>query len=337
LSESLSVLALRVLAFAVTHAGGDARALFAEVGVDPALLDREDARVPAERAFAAFERARAFVGDDAFALNGAAALPLGTMAALDFAVRSSGTMGEALARIIRYYGFVDDGTALHLETEGDIARLFGVRAVPPPPRAATEVLFALIVARGRSYTGETWPMREVAFVQSAPAEPRAHERFFGAKVRFGAARNELVFDARWLDVPCRTHDPDLGRYLDEQVGAMLARLSHPDTFLDDVRRAATDSIRGSSPMLEATARRLAMSARTLQRRLHELGTSHTKIVEEVREGLARQLLGDGRTSVSEVGFLLGFADASAFHHAFVRWTGVTPTAFREERQAHRAG
>lgn len=325
---TLSVLTLNALALAITHAGGDARALFADVGVDPALLAQPEARVPEEIAFAAFEAAPARVTDEAFCLHVAESIPLGTMAVLDFAVRSSATMGEALERVIRYYALVDDRSSLHLEREGAVTHLVGRRVEPASPRAATELLFGLIVARGRDYTGSPWPMRAVSFRQAPPRDARGHERFFGAPVSFHAAHNELVFDTAWLDAPCRARDPALASFLDQQVAALLERLPRPTSFLDDVRRAVTEAIRGSDPLLEATARRLKLGTRTLQRRLKEQGSSHQAIVEEVREGLARQLLGDGRTSIGEVAYLLGFSDPSAFHHAFVRWTGVTPSVYR---------
>ncbi len=327
---TLSVLTLHALALAITHAGGDARALFDAVGVDPSLLEQPEARVPAEVAFAAFERAPSCVEDEAFCLRVADSIPLGTMAVLDFAVRSSATMGEALARVIRYYALIDDGSTLHLETEGAVTRLVGRRTEPASPRAATELLFGMIVSRGKDYTGRPWPMRAVSFLKGPPRDARGHEQFFGAPVRFGATQNELVFDTAWLDVSCRARDADLAGFLDQQVTAMLERLPRPTSFLDAVRRAVTETIRGSDPLLQATAKRLGLGTRTLQRRLKENGSSHQAIVEEVREGLARQLLGDGRTSIGEVAYLLGFSDPSAFHHAFVRWTGVTPSVYRSQ-------
>lgn len=330
LSGTLSVLTLRALALAVSRAGGDADALLRQVGIDPSVLDRADARIEAERAFDAFESAPAYVTREAFCLEVAEVIPLGTMAVLDFAVRSSPTMGEALERVIRYYALIDDGSTLSVERDGDVARFVGERSEPVSPRAATELLFGLVVARGRGFTGLAWPMREVSFVQPSPRDPRGHELFFGAPVRFRRPRNELVFDASWLTVPCRAHDPELATFLDREVSALLDRLPRPDSFLDDVRRAVTEAIRGSDPRLETTAKRLSMGTRTLQRRLREHLTSHRAIVEEVREGLARQLLADKRTSVGEIAYLLGFSDTSAFHHAFVRWTGTSPSAYRNE-------
>jgi AraC-like DNA-binding protein len=85
---------------------------------------------------------------------------------------------------------------------------------------------------------------------------------------------------------------------------------------------------GSLPSIDAVAAGLAMSPRTLQRRLAASGTSYQRLVTEVREELARNHLRDSRLSIGEIAFVLGFSDVSAFHRAFKRWTAQTPSAFR---------
>ena len=81
--------------------------------------------------------------------------------------------------------------------------------------------------------------------------------------------------------------------------------------------------------IETTAGHLAMTARTLQGKLKDEGTSFRKLQEEVRKQLAIGYLKDGNDSICEIALLLGFADQSAFHHAFKRWTGRTPGEYRK--------
>lgn len=76
------------------------------------------------------------------------------------------------------------------------------------------------------------------------------------------------------------------------------------------------------------AHRLGISARTLQRRLHEEGTTFAKLVDEARHAMVVQMLAHRELAVGEVAFALGFSEPAAFHHAFKRWTGVTPAEFR---------
>ncbi|MCB9697640.1 MAG: helix-turn-helix transcriptional regulator [Alphaproteobacteria bacterium] len=80
--------------------------------------------------------------------------------------------------------------------------------------------------------------------------------------------------------------------------------------------------------MERVARRLAVSTRTLQRRLREEGTSFKEVVDTTREGLARHYLGRTQLSASEIAFLLGFEEPNSFFRAVQRWTGTTPETLR---------
>ena len=332
MSGTLSVLVVRALAAALASAGADPRALLDEVGVPPEALDRPEARLPASVVFRAIERAADLTRDELFCLRAADAIPIGALETLDFAMRSSATIGDALGRAARYYALVDDRTELSAERAGDVARLVGRnRTIPAAPRAATELLFALALARGRQLTGQAWPLHRVAFRAEPPRDVRGHEEFFGVPVHFGQAVDELVFDASFLDAPCLTRDEALAAFFDRHALASIAQLPATATFAHEVRRAIAEAL-GTDPGLEATARRLRTSARTLQRRLGEEGTSHKEVLEAVRREMAAKLLADADMSVGEVAYLLGFFDPSTFHRAFKRWTGTTPAEFRRDAQ-----
>ncbi len=328
MSGTLSILVVRALDIALARSGVGGDALLRELGISRTLLDQSDARLPAPVVFRAIERASALTRDEAFSLRAADAIPLGTIDMLDFAMRSSLTMREALARAARYYALIDDFSELRLEEEGKVARLSVSRQVTSSPRVATELLFALLFARARQLTGRPWPLHEVRFREPPPKDDTAHVRFFGAPVRFGCGDNQLIFDAAWLDTPCVEHDAALATFFDRHAEGLLERVSGAPAFLRRVKLAIAESIRGSDPALEMTAKRLATSARTLQRRLEEAGASHKALVEEVRRDLSLELLANPELGIREIGYLVGFRDASAFYRAFRRWTGSTPMAMR---------
>ena len=79
-----------------------------------------------------------------------------------------------------------------------------------------------------------------------------------------------------------------------------------------------------------------MSLRNLQRRLEEEGTSYREALNETRRDIARSYLDEGHTSVTEIAFLLGFADTSGFSRAFRRWTGLSPRAYIQDRARTRS-
>jgi len=328
MSGSLSVVVVRALLEALEQAGADHAALLSEIGLTEEQLADSEARVDASLAFRLIERAPVLAKDDLFCLRVAFAIPMGALEVLDFTIRSAPTLGEAVARAIRYFPLVDDRTTLSLERDDERARIVGQnRSLPAAPLAATELLFGLILARGRELTGVACPLRRVKFREAPPPNPSAHSELLGAPVEF-AARDELEFDSSWLDAPCLSPDPALSKFFERYASSHLERLSGPASFVDRVKATIAGELRGQEPTLDSTAESLHLSERTLQRRLAEAGTSYKELLDEVRHEAALSLLKDPRISIGEVGYLLGFADTSTFYRAFKRWTGGTPKDHR---------
>ena len=100
-----------------------------------------------------------------------------------------------------------------------------------------------------------------------------------------------------------------------------------------LRAAICEAMRAGELSLERVATRLGTPARTLQRRLKTEGTSFATMVDALRRDLAERYLRDRRVTIQETAFLLGFSDVSAFHRAFVRWTGETPKRFQDRAGA----
>jgi AraC-like DNA-binding protein len=125
-------------------------------------------------------------------------------------------------------------------------------------------------------------------------------------------------DAKLFSVLCRHADSLLESTLTEH-GPLLGRVSSAIT-----RRMATDL-----PTLATTATAVHIPERTLQRRLAEEGVSHSALVDDVRRALAVKYLGSANVSVTEITYMLHFADPTVFSRAFKRWTGLSPAAYRK--------
>ena len=94
------------------------------------------------------------------------------------------------------------------------------------------------------------------------------------------------------------------------------------------RVAIIDHLPDGEPSRREVASELAMSERTLARRLSDREYTFSGLVDEVRGQLAKEYLRQSRFSVTDVAFLLGFSDQSNFARAFKRWTDESPTEFR---------
>jgi len=196
-------------------------------------------------------------------------------------------------------------------------------------RAATEFALAELLHCARLLSGVSWQPLEVMVPHSAPQDTKAHREFFGVEPRWGSARAELSAEPSVPRLTLVKSDPQLATLLAHNAEALLAL--HPDTddIGSEVRRAVGESLGAGEPTLAAVAKRLALSERTLKRRLHEQGLTFAGLLGEVRKQRATLYLDDPKLTVSEVGFLVGYSEPSAFHRAFRRWTGKTPQAYRE--------
>jgi AraC-like DNA-binding protein len=83
---------------------------------------------------------------------------------------------------------------------------------------------------------------------------------------------------------------------------------------------------------QTVAKALAVSVRTLSRRLADEGTTYAEVVDQLRRSLALQYLKDPSMSLSQIAWLLGYEGSTSFNHAFKRWTGRSPSVARNEKQ-----
>ncbi|WP_109509672.1 AraC family transcriptional regulator [Nocardioides speluncae] len=145
--------------------------------------------------------------------------------------------------------------------------------------------------------------------------------------RLGAPQSRLVMSDEWLDTPLPQADPhSLWLALNDCVD-MVERRRARITITDQVRdrlRSSTDHI----PSIDQVAGSLLTTVRTLRRRLDAEGTSFRALADDVRHTIAIDLLTTHRLTVQQIATRLGYADASAFSHAFKRWTGVPPSEYQ---------
>ncbi len=320
--------ASRALVESCRRLGLDAENLLRRAGVDAARLGDPDARLPAEQADALWREAFAAAGDPCLALHAAEATPFGAFPALDYLAASSSTLGEGLSRVAAYFPLVDPRGRIDVVPVASavalVFRAIGGRAVPPP---AQEYTLAVLYLRARQVAPAPWKPAEVRFTFPRPAQTGEHARVFEVEPRFDAREAALVLPQAAWDLPPRAPDPGLFSLLDDHA-RRLAGAAAAENLPDRVRAAIAADLPGREPSLQAAARRLGQSRRSLQRRLTASGTSFARLVAEVRRERAEAFLAARDVSVAEVSWLVGFSEQSAFTRAFRRWTGRSPTEFR---------
>ncbi len=312
-----------------------ARTLGLALDVDrlaPSLRDRGQAElIPADEHLAL---ARAVFGRPAretIGIEMAQALPLEVTGLWGFLLRSSGTFGDMLRRAERYMRVVNRYTEFVLEDGDGQARMTCPHPEPSPYGQRDQVVFTLLghwIAWGRQLTRAPIAVDEACFRWAGPRDPAPFEHFFEGPVRFGCAQDVLVLRPETLALPLVESTPELGVQFEAYAAALVRQMTPETGFVERVRQGIAEGLLAGLATEAAVAGRLAMTVRTMHRRLDEAGTSFRKIRDELLRERAEGLLRERRVPISEVSFLLGYGEPSNFHRAFRRWTGLTPAAWR---------
>lgn len=296
-------------------------------GLDPAVVAELDGRVDSAGLLRLWELVAERSGDRFFGLHaGERFVAAKTVHIVGHMARNSSTLGDCYERSARFGALTNEASeiALRIEKDRAVMRVGPLPGAPPWPRVYAEMALAAYVSLGRKWTGTELSVVEATFQHPAPADVSEYTRIFGPNVRFAAAHNEIVFTRATLDLPLREPDPALREYLEVRAAALLDNLREGHDFENLVRTKIDARLSTGTPSVDEVARELAMSSRTLQRRLSEEGLSFTALVEDVRKRAALSLVKDPRISVSEIAALVGYRDVASFRAAFHRWTGTTP-------------
>lgn len=163
----------------------------------------------------------------------------------------------------------------------------------------------------------------------APAYAASYRELFGCEIEFEAANTQVMIKADLLDARPVQANPAAATMAEAQCRELAARMQGRGSTANAVRGEIL-RIPGEFPDLPGVARRLHLSERGLRRRLSAEDTSFRRILDEVRETLARAYLRDTRLQVEEIAERLGYSDAANFSHAFRRWTGSAPGRYRAD-------
>jgi AraC-like DNA-binding protein len=322
--------AIRKLLLGLEERSIDPAPFLAEAGIDPAVVADQDGRVPIAALHALWEAAIRVAPVDEGAVLGAARYAPGDYGLVGFVAMNSATLDEAIRHVVRYAGLWTDEPGMELGDDGTLTVAYrtpfedrlGVRC-------ATEAAPAEILNGARVLTQKRIVPREVRFTHAAPDDTRSREAFFGCPLSYGAPDNAMQLEPADLALPLPKADAQLGAYLRSVANQALAhRGGAADSLLERLRQIIAEELQKGVPTADQVARRLATSERTLRRRLEQDGTSFRALLDKTRAELADSYVRDKRLPLSEVAFLVGFSEPSAFYRAFKRWTDSTPKAWR---------
>ena len=242
------------------------------------------------------------------------------------------TLGEAMQQVLRFESLVHDLGRSSFTPRGD--RVVYAWRNDCAEHAAAGALalsvFSGIQTCAQWLVGKALTGLEMEFmhrVDDATAAQIAQRS--GARITWGGQANQAVFPAEVLNWPIPQANKGLLPLLQQHADALLQE-RHPREagVVAQVRHRISARLGQGAVKLADVANDLHLSTRTLQRRLTEAGMAYQTVLDSTRHELACHYLDSSALSIAEVGYLLGFQDAPAFHNAFKSWQGQGPGQYR---------
>jgi AraC-like DNA-binding protein len=326
------VVQFRAWVDAFERLGYDVDSLLADISLTRSDLADPDLLIPCDVVGAFFRRSQQVRPLKNLWTRLGAVTPLGAIPLLDYLILTSDTVGQGFEQEARYFRLLNAPFTLDIQRKEDPVRVVYLVAAWIPP-STVEYSAILNVQGFRTETDDRFHFAYVSFTHQ-PDDAAEIERLLGCDVRVNASWAGFAMPRKAWDLPLRRRDPILRAMLESQADAIIAARMPPLNGLAlDVRRVLMARLARGESDIELVARDLAMSARTLQRKLAAAGLSYHELLDRARHETAERCLADSSLSIGEVAYLTGYSEPAAFHRAFRRWTGITPQAFRERRRS----
>jgi AraC-like DNA-binding protein len=318
--------------------GVEVDSLLGKAGLTRQQIDDPRARLPVKSQIRFVELAAEALDDEYLGFHLAQKFDLRMGGLFHYVLASSDTLGEALQRGARYSAILNEGVALRLREAKGIRIVFEYAGVSRhSDRHQIEFSIAALTRICRQLTNRHLQATRVSFTHRRGNETAELKTFFGGDVVFGAAADEVIFPTSIKQIAVVDADPYLNDVLVKYCEQAIAdRSTKGSSFGLSVENAIVLLLPHGKAQAREIARKLGVSRRTLARRLASEGLTFAGIVQSLKFDLARRHLADETLSISEIAWLLGYQDVSAFTHAFKRWTGKAPTALRSYRVDNRA-
>jgi AraC-like DNA-binding protein len=291
-----------------------------------------DARVPVEVAHELLAGAVHLTGKPHIGLEAAREIGMGELGVLMYAATSASSIRDALSVAMRFTRLLRDGTTATLQVEGDRAVIRFTSDYAMPAAAEDYELAAFHFVMLPSYATSPHDY-DVSFVHAPPLDRAPYEQaFVGARLHFQQGERGFAFNAQHLDEPLRSTDPGLHAVLREHAERLLSELPRAEATTARAREVLMHELRSGQATATRVAKALAMSERTLARRLEAEGTTMRELLHDLRRTLAVRYLTTTDLQASEIALLLGFASGAAFSLAFKRWTQKSPLEYRRRHR-----
>lgn len=310
----------------MSDAGISTAHVLRRAGLPGDLLTSGVKKISADQYFALWTAVEDEVGDPNLPLLVARVLTLEAFDPPLFAASCSRNLNVAARRIAQHKRLIGPMriSVTQSEIETTLELIWPHDAQPPYALSMTDLVFWVAFAR----LATRHPIRPVRVTTPTPPEDqKAYMEYLGVMVEEDPGFT-VVFSAQDAARPFLTANDRMWDFFEPELGRRLSELEAGTSVGERVRASLLELLPAGDASMETVAHELAMSTRTLQRRLRGEGTSFQEMLNATRESLARHYLENSDMSAGEISFLLGYDDPRSFYRAFQAWTGQTPQVAR---------
>ena len=315
----------------ISQYGGDIDRIFGDAGVDPRCIGNPTVGMSLKSFCGLFEHASQNTQHDNFGLWFGNQFRPQDLGLWGYAAISSPTLGNALDNLIDLFRYHQQCSMMRLSTDRNGYFHLEYQVRDPhilQRRQDAELSLGMFLNVIRECVGKDWQPKEVYFEHPKPENSNEHEKAFNAPVFFLQNVNAIVFESDILKRKMPNSDLRLMSIMRICLESLHASQPFTQNLTDRIRNIIRIKLADGYPSLEQVAEAMYMSTSAIQRNLAWEGLSYTDLVEETRRSLAEMYFKQRNLSLSEIAYLLGYSELSAFSRAFRRWTGFSPREYR---------
>lgn len=280
------------------------------------------------------EEAGRLLEDDCFGLHLAQETDPREFGAIYYVSASSDTALDAVVNLMRFVRVVNAVEAFTLHKSGHQIVLEGrsITGIEGFGRHMFEYGDAVFLCVLRELTGKRIKPTLLEFDHERTTSKEELVAFFGCPIKFGCPVHRVVFERNELEAPLLTADSHLNQMVRGFLETALGKREYASTPMRArVEKIVSKLLPNGKASVENVAREMSMSTRTIARRLADEGLTYTTLVDELRRDIALRYLENPELELTEIAWLLGYTEVSSFNHAFRRWQGRSPTAYRKKK------
>lgn len=322
-------------ALALARARGlDARPLAEAAGIAPAMLDSPKSRVSSAQ-YGALWAGIARALDDEFFGQDSHPMKSGSFVAMTHAALSARNGGQALARAVGFMRLVLDDLGAQIDTSAERVRLVFVEreGAAAPTMFAYATWFILVYGLLCWLVGRRIPLLEARFRCAEPAALQEYRLMFCDTMSFNQPQSYVDLAPAFADLPVIQTAKSVKPFLRDAPGSFIVKYRNAGSLAARVRKTLRALPTSAWPAADHMAARLNVAEATMRRHLKQEGHTYQSIKDDLRRDVAIGELQRGHRTIADIAAAVGFAEPSAFHRAFRKWTGMRPTDYRPARPA----